>query len=82
VAAGQINLAGTLSVQLDNGFRPGMDDQYTVVSSGGPRMGMFDMIDPPPGWMVDPVYDEMSLTIRLSAGELTRQPLASFSQLR
>jgi hypothetical protein len=64
---GQAILAGTLSVQLVNGFEPGTNDQYSVMTSGM-RKGEFERIDPPPGWMIKTNYDEMSLTIGFSRG--------------
>jgi hypothetical protein len=65
VTMGQANVAGTLTVVLDNGFQPNSADQFQIVSSLSEN-GRFDNINPPPGWMVDPPdYEDLGITIKL-----------------
>jgi hypothetical protein len=62
---GQATLAGILSITLQNGFRPQVDDAFQIITFGS-RAGDFDTIlglDLGGGLHFDPVYDAVGLTL-------------------
>jgi hypothetical protein len=63
---GNTSLAGTLVVGL-NDYSPTSDDMYSIVTQtgSGTLTGTFDEIDPPPGWMIKPLYSDSGVLIRI-----------------